>query len=284
MKEITAPRLKSLIVTLWGDALIPFGGRAWLGGLPRLLSPLSFDESLIRVSLRRLVTEGWLVSDAVGRKRDLSISDAHLDETRRVQAQIYAGAAPAWDGTWLMVQVAAKNAASRESIRRAFAQQGFASSSPNVFLHPHAQWDTISRAASIRPHLSEITAVFRAREVTRLTNMSALWETDAIRARWLEIDSLIDIAGQATGPPAAFCCQLLLVHAMRRLTLACPSLPAEIMPPDWPENPVRHRLKEVYLALCGSSKTWVGNHLVLSDGTRSEWVGFAPPRFGLRDV
>src|SRR5262249_32498037 len=33
------PRAKSLVVTVWGDAIAPHGGSVWLAGLIRLLAP-----------------------------------------------------------------------------------------------------------------------------------------------------------------------------------------------------------------------------------------------------
>ena len=38
------PRGKSLIVTVFGDALQPHGGGAWLGGLIRILGPMGLSE------------------------------------------------------------------------------------------------------------------------------------------------------------------------------------------------------------------------------------------------
>ena len=43
------PRAKSLIVTVWGDALAPHGGGAWLGDLIRLLAPFTVNERLVRI-------------------------------------------------------------------------------------------------------------------------------------------------------------------------------------------------------------------------------------------
>src|SRR5450432_1724828 len=54
------PRAKSLIVTVWGDALGPHGGTAWLAGLIRLMAPFGINERLVRTSVFRLAQDGWL--------------------------------------------------------------------------------------------------------------------------------------------------------------------------------------------------------------------------------
>ncbi len=50
----------SLIITVFGDAILPRGGRIWLGSLIRLLEPLELNERLIRTSVFRLAKEQWL--------------------------------------------------------------------------------------------------------------------------------------------------------------------------------------------------------------------------------
>ena len=44
------PRARSLIVTVWGDALAPHGGTVWLAGLIRLMAPFGINERLVRTS------------------------------------------------------------------------------------------------------------------------------------------------------------------------------------------------------------------------------------------
>src|SRR5947209_18532453 len=62
------PRARSLIVTVWGDALGPHGGEVWLAGLIRLLEPLGINERLTRTSIFRLARDGWLIAQARGRQ------------------------------------------------------------------------------------------------------------------------------------------------------------------------------------------------------------------------
>ena len=63
-----AARAKSLIVTVWGDALAPHGGAVWLSGLIRLMAPFGINERLVRTSVFRLARDGWLASRQAGRR------------------------------------------------------------------------------------------------------------------------------------------------------------------------------------------------------------------------
>jgi phenylacetic acid degradation operon negative regulatory protein len=44
------PRAKSLIVTVWGDALAPHGGAVWLAGLIRLMAPFAISCEIPKVT------------------------------------------------------------------------------------------------------------------------------------------------------------------------------------------------------------------------------------------
>ena len=61
------PRARSLIVSVWGDALAPHGGVAWLSGLIRLMAPFGMNERLVRTSVFRLARDGWLSAQSRGR-------------------------------------------------------------------------------------------------------------------------------------------------------------------------------------------------------------------------
>ena len=51
----------SLIITVFGDAILPRGGSIWLGSLIKLVQPLGLSERLVRTSVFRLAQDGWLI-------------------------------------------------------------------------------------------------------------------------------------------------------------------------------------------------------------------------------
>lgn len=54
------PRAKSLVVTVFGDAIAPHGGTVWLGGLIKLLASFGINERAVRTTVFRLTREHWL--------------------------------------------------------------------------------------------------------------------------------------------------------------------------------------------------------------------------------
>ena len=51
----------SLIVTIFGDAIMPRGGAIALGSLIELAAPFGLNERLVRTATARLAKDGWLM-------------------------------------------------------------------------------------------------------------------------------------------------------------------------------------------------------------------------------
>src|SRR2546430_15696896 len=83
------PRAKSLIVTVWGDALAPHGGAVWLAGLIRLLAPFGINERLARTSVFRLTRDGWLEAEAHGRRSRYRLTAAGALRFSQAYRRIY---------------------------------------------------------------------------------------------------------------------------------------------------------------------------------------------------
>jgi phenylacetic acid degradation operon negative regulatory protein len=91
------PRSKSLVMTIFGDAIAPTAARLWLGSLIELVAPLGVTDRLVRTSVFRLVQEGWLTANREGRRSRYALLP------RRCRASNAPTAAstrrPAWTGT-----------------------------------------------------------------------------------------------------------------------------------------------------------------------------------------
>ena len=72
------PNAKSLIVTLFGDAISPHGGVVWLGSLVDLVAPFGLNERVVRTSVFRLSKDGWLTSTQVGRRSAYGLTDSEI--------------------------------------------------------------------------------------------------------------------------------------------------------------------------------------------------------------
>ncbi len=76
-------RAGSLIVTLFGDSIMPRGGAIALGSLIRLAAPFGLNERLVRTATARLAHEGWLEARRVGKLSEYRLSNERPRTVRR---------------------------------------------------------------------------------------------------------------------------------------------------------------------------------------------------------
>ncbi|MDH3589938.1 MAG: hypothetical protein OEQ74_11100, partial [Gammaproteobacteria bacterium] len=67
-------RAGSLLITVFGDAIAPHGGTVWLGSLIRVLEGFGINQRLVRTSVFRLVKDGWLTTEQIGRRSYYSLT------------------------------------------------------------------------------------------------------------------------------------------------------------------------------------------------------------------
>src|SRR5712671_6011403 len=61
------PRTGSIVITVFGDAIVPRGGSVWLGTLLEFFKTLDIDSGVVRTAMSRLAADGWLEREKVGR-------------------------------------------------------------------------------------------------------------------------------------------------------------------------------------------------------------------------
>ncbi len=124
-----------LIMTLFGDSVIPHGGEIWMGSLVALLAPLGINERLVRTSVFRLTKDGWLRSRKKGRKSYYRA--CQRDEIEHNEQRIYYQQEK-WDGHWRLVigLSMAKATPKIDAFKKHLIKQGFCAIASNVFGHP----------------------------------------------------------------------------------------------------------------------------------------------------
>src|ERR1700712_2993405 len=60
-------RTGSIVITVFGDAIVPRGGSVWLGTLLEFFKALDIHSSLVRPPIARLAADGWFEREKVGR-------------------------------------------------------------------------------------------------------------------------------------------------------------------------------------------------------------------------
>ena len=151
------PRAKSLIVTVWGDALAPHGGSVWLSGLIRLMAPFGINERLVRTSVFRLAQDGWLNSATHGRMSRYRLTAEGMRRFDDAHLRIYARPADDWtvDGTWCWPTPCRPRSAPHCASELVWS--GFGVLGPTVFLRPAQSgraWPAVLDAPGVAEHVA----------------------------------------------------------------------------------------------------------------------------------
>jgi len=239
------PRAKSLIVTVWGDALVPHGGTVWLAGLIRLMAPFGINDRLVRTSVYRLAQDGWLDAASHGRVSRYRLTPAGMRRCDDAHRRIYARADDDWAGDWELVLADDVSPATRATLREELRWSGFGALGPTAFLRP-AQGTRPLPAALDASGVAERLLVGTVRDMPGRRPLAAVvasaWDLTMLAAdyrRFLRrfgavIDHFRATRDGAHDPQQCFVVRTLLIHAYRRVLLRDPLLPAALLPLDWP--------------------------------------------------
>ena len=283
-------------MSVFGDVVLPRGGRIWLGSLIKLLEPLLINERLIRTSVFRLAKEEWLRTEPHGRRSDYLLTPTGLRRFEEASRHIYASNHLAWDRRWRLIftvgELAPKD---RKRVRRALFWQGFGVLGSDCFVHPNADLtDTFDALMTdgmsdllvkLMPMLaaevgSDLTADHQAL-VNRAWNLEQLASAYRIFIDCYQPiveESRLDTRGE-TDDQSAFLMRILLIHDYRRLLLRDPELPDVLLPAQWSGQKARQLCRELYRRLLVPSERYLDSFLQLADGTTPKATPMISERF-----
>jgi phenylacetic acid degradation operon negative regulatory protein len=238
------PRTRSLILTVYGDALTPRGGEAALTALLTLMRRIGLTDGVVRTALSRLTAEGWLDRTRTGRTSFYRLAPRGVHEFAAATPRIYGPLSQPWNGQLRIVFTdTANNRASLE-------QSGYALVAPSVLVAPEyaeAPTDAICLSATGEPEAVQSLA-------RRAWPLAALAHS---YSRLLGMFTPLAAEATALPPLEALVTRVLLIHEYRRIALRDPHLPAALLPKHWPGFTARHLCISIYAALAPASERWL---------------------------
>lgn len=287
------PRSKSLVTTIFGDAIVPHGGVIWLGSLIELLAPFGVNDRLLRTSVFRLAQEGWLGAQRDGRRSSYAITPEALGRFVRAYRRVYAPLVPHWDGSWTFVMGlgAGIDAAGRGALRKELLWEGYSLVAPGIFGHPAADAEVLQEII-VRNDMQDRLFVCQARELPGISQrplrelVQEGWDLSAVvhgyRQFIYEFEPLLALLRGSAGiaPEQAFVLRTLLAHAYRRVQLHDPQLPVELLPEPWPGAQAYELARELYRLVCVGAEQHIMATLRREDERAPEAEASFWQRFG----
>ncbi len=259
----------SLIISLYGDALLHRGGEVWLGSLATLLEGLGFGERFVRTSLFRLNKEGWLEVERVGRRSYYRLTESGRRLARRAESKIYRAGQPEWDGKWLLLLSEGLEKNRMLQVKKELMWQGFGTLTPNLMASPSqrmAEVQSFLHESGVAENVIcfEATAPLPLSHSALKSRVESCWQLSDKNALYGEfIDTfrpllpLLREAGAELTPARSFNLQLLLIHFYRRVVLKDPLLPDELLPPHWLGQSARQLCINIYQRTAPGALAWV---------------------------
>lgn len=274
------PRAKSLVMTVFGDALAPRGGAVWLGSLISLLAPFGISERAVRTSVFRLVEEGWLEASRSGRRSQYRLSAQGEKRFLRAHQRVYAPPSRGWSGQWtvLMMMSDQLSATQKNALKKELLWEGFALLGSGVFAYPgdkvEALADIFSRTGTRNKVLLLSAADQPAAGALPLATLAhPHWPLKDISKSYRHFirrfDALLGLQGQAAeiDPEQAFVVRTLLIHAYRRVQLHDPQLPQALLGEAWPGETAYALCRTIYQQVLSASDQYVTGTLQQEQST-----------------
>jgi phenylacetic acid degradation operon negative regulatory protein len=267
-------RAGSLIVTLFGDSILPRGGAIALGSLIVLAGPFGLNERLVRTATSRLAKDGWLEGRRAGKLSEYHLSDGGRERFEEATKRIYSAPDTEWSGRWTVIVLPPMRAAERKALRDELLWRGFGPLSNNVFAHP--ELDSSALRLSRRPGapLSKVivfdASLDDADAPQRLVSLG--WDLEDLGRRYQLFVRRFERVRDALQAPrglnheAAFIVRTLLIHEYRRLHLRDPLLPPRLLRADWPGTKAAALCRDIYARVFAASEMHLSQVAAQLDG------------------
>jgi phenylacetic acid degradation operon negative regulatory protein len=291
--EAIRPRAKSLIVTVFGDAIIPHGGSIWLGSFIDLMANFDMTDRIVRTSVFRLIKDDWMMNTPIGRRSFYRLTEYGHERNAAAERRIYAPLIRRWDHNWHMLLIAQSSldAETRERLRRELQWLGFGMISPTVLTHASYDEAAVNRllaelGVSDKIVLMKAThdtsgsqAALRdlVREYWDIAQLEANYDDFLSRHRpvWETLNSI-----ESLDPRQSFVIRTLLIHDFRRILLRDPMLPAELLPADWVGQEARLLTRNIYRLVQQPSESFLLSTVDTPNGPLPDAAPYFQARFG----
>jgi phenylacetic acid degradation operon negative regulatory protein len=268
----TAESSRGLLMTVFGEFVLPAGGAVWTQSLLAVLDQLGVKDKAARQAIARMRQRGWLGRKRVGRRTRWRLTPAAVNLLESGAERIYGFGRdePEWDGQWVMVlaSVPERDRHLRYRMGVGLNWAGFGTLGNGVWISPWA--DREADAHKLLEELGVVDPVIFRAELGSLGSgpglVATAWDLPELRDQYQEfLSDFESLNGTEVRGELAAAQLTALVHRWRRFPFLDPDLPADLLPDDWPGaeaaerfHTLRHRLRPEAVAWWETNETDIG--------------------------
>lgn len=251
------PSTQFLIFNLFGDYIMPRGGRIWTPDLLYLLDLLGVSERAARSTLSRMKKRGWFTTVKDGRQSRYDLTPAGRAICEAGNQRIFEPPLDNWDGQWHLVvySLPEEMRKIRNEVRKKLVWFGYGNLAPGTWIAPH------DRHKELEPSLIELGVqqyvdLFSG-EHMGITSDEALvrrcWDLEEIAAayraffekhRFRYKHFCTNWTQKKPTAEETFCYRFWLTYEFQQFPRLDPNLPMELLPDEWIGYKARQMFKD----------------------------------------
>src|ERR1700753_3410998 len=224
-------RTGSIVITVFGDAIVPRGGSVWLGTLLEFFATIDIASGVVRTAMSRLAADGWLERHKVGRNSFYRLVKKGRQTFDAATRHIYDPPPSDWTGRFELLLIG--NSEDRDAAREALKNAGVGSPVSGVWVAPWVPPIPEEASRAIRLEVS-------AEDDSGRRLLAESWPLDRTADAYLKfmktfepLRAFIERRDKLSEADA-FTARVLLIHHYRRVVLRDPLLPEALLPGDLP--------------------------------------------------
>lgn len=249
----------SLIMTVFGDCIFHRGGMISLASLIQLMDVFGFNERSVRTAVFRLVQNGWLASEKIGRTSYYRITESSRQRFISADQKIYSFSHHEWDQKWDLVLLSSVELENKLELKKELEWLGFAQIATHVMAYPGCDHLKLQNLL-LNFNMTDQVVIFKAETLqlwqesypTVKRMVDSNWPVQELHQHYekfirdfREFLNLVEYEDELN-PIQAFQIRILLVHQYRRILLKDPNLPFELLPSDWLSLNARNLSSNLY--------------------------------------
>ena len=234
------PSARSLLISVLGQWVGPTDTPVWTATLVGALEALGIEARAARQAVNRTAADGWLEGESVGRytRWRLTSSGRRMigSAVPRVQRSIVSDRT--WDGTFLLLTLtgAVLDREARERLAVGLDFEGFGTLGPGTWVAvgegSREGADSVLSACGLKDRALLFSAQSVDGAETPGEVVALAWDLDTAEAAHEAFLEEFERAMPAD-ECEAFALRTRLAHEWRHLLSVDPSLPLQLLPPDW---------------------------------------------------